>query len=84
MRYEKRPYQARQLLKSIRYWQSVVNGELPAKRRFAYYVNKLAWYTEADIAYLEEQAKIWHQLPNTKAKMSASSRADIQIKHKIK
>lgn len=57
MWHNKKPYQARVFLKSIRYWQSVANGSVPPKRKFAYYVNKLKFYTEADIEYLEEVAK---------------------------
>jgi hypothetical protein len=53
MRHDKKPYQARPLLRSIRYWQSVVNGENPPKRPMAYYVNQLKFYTEDDIKYLE-------------------------------
>lgn len=58
MRHDKKPYQARMLLKSIRYWQAVVAGEQPAKRRMAYYVNKLKWHGEGDIEYLERVAKM--------------------------
>ena len=57
MRHDKKPYQARPLLKSIRYWQSVVNGVLPPKRPLAYYVNQLKWYTQDDIDYLEQVSK---------------------------
>jgi|ERR1700744_866161 len=53
---EKKPYRARILLKSIRYWQKVVNGELPAKRPIAYYKNKLSWYTIGDISVLDKIA----------------------------
>lgn len=54
---EKKPYQARILLKSIRHWQSVVNGAMEPKRPMAYYVNKLDWYTDGDIVTLEKIAK---------------------------
>lgn len=53
MWHNKRPYQARTLLKSIRYWQSVANGDQPAKKPIAYYRNKLSYYTSRDIKYLE-------------------------------
>lgn len=56
MRHDKKPYQALVLLKSIRYWQSVVARKEPAKRRMAYYVNKLKWYSDRDIEYLERVA----------------------------
>lgn len=51
---EKKPYKARPLLKSIRYWQNVVNGEVSPKRPLAYYKNKLSFYTDADIKTLEK------------------------------
>lgn len=56
MHRNKKAYQARVLLKSIRYWQSVVNGELEPKRPMAYYKNKLAYYHQSDIDYLVKQA----------------------------
>lgn len=54
MHHNRKPYQARPLLKSIKYWQSVVNGTLAAKRPLAYYKNKLSYYTKDDIDYLEK------------------------------
>lgn len=56
MHRNKKPFQTRKLLKSIRYWQSVVNGLQSPKRPLAYYKNKLSYYHESDIKYLEEQA----------------------------
>lgn len=50
----KKPYQARVLLKSIRYWRSVINGDVEAKRPMAYYNNKLKHYTQSNIDYLEK------------------------------
>lgn len=52
MHHNRKPYQARVLLKSIRYWQSVVNGLEQPKRPLAYYKNKLNYYTQSDIDYL--------------------------------
>lgn len=54
-----KPYEARAKLKSIYYWQKVVNGELPPKRPFAYYKNQLAFYKQEDIEHLESVAKIY-------------------------
>jgi hypothetical protein len=54
MHHNRKPYQARTLLKSIRYWQSVVNGAVSPKRPIAYYKNKLSYYTKIDIDYLEK------------------------------
>lgn len=57
MHHNRKPYQARILLKSIRYWKSVVNGLQAPKRPLAYYKNKLSYYTKIDIQYLTELAK---------------------------
>lgn len=57
MKHNKKPYQARPLLKSIRYWQSVVNGKISPKRPLAYYINKLKFYSQDDIDYLEAVSK---------------------------
>lgn len=54
MHHNRKPYQARPLLKSIRYWQSVVNGVVEPKRPLAYYKNKLAYFTKIDIDYLKK------------------------------
>lgn len=54
MHHNRKPYQARPLLKSIRYWQAVVKGTLEAKRPLAYYKNRLSYYTKVDIDYLEK------------------------------
>jgi hypothetical protein len=56
MHHNRKPYQARVLLKSIKYWQLVVGGKLQAKRPMAYYKNKLDYYTESDIIYLTQMA----------------------------
>jgi hypothetical protein len=56
---EKKPYEARAKLKSIRYWQSVVSGEVPPKRPLAYYKNKLEFYPQEKINHLEKLASIW-------------------------
>lgn len=52
-----KPYQARPLLKSITYWQSVVNGYSEPKRPLAYYYNKLRFYSQKDIDELIELSK---------------------------
>ena len=49
-------YEARALMKSIEYWQSVVNGQQKPKRPLAYYVNKLAFYSDSDIQLLKQKA----------------------------
>jgi|SRR5215217_3218314 len=56
MHRNKKPYQARVLLKSIRYWQSIINGEVEPKRPLAYYENKLKYYHKSDIDYLVKLA----------------------------
>ncbi len=56
MHHNRKPYQARTLLKSIKYWQDVADGVLPAKRPIAYYKNKLSYYTQTDINYLKSLA----------------------------
>ncbi len=53
---EKKPYQARVLLKSVRYWQAVVNGAIEPKKPMAYYQNRLKFYTDGDIAEMERIA----------------------------
>lgn len=56
MHRNKKPFQARRLLKSIKYWQSVVNGLTTPKRKLAYYKNKLSYYHKSDIEYLKKTA----------------------------
>jgi len=56
MHHNRKPYQARVLLKSISHWQSVVNGEVEPKRPIAYYKNKLSYYHPHDIEYLQKTA----------------------------
>lgn len=60
MHHNRKPYQARTLLKSIRYWQSVVSGLESPKRPLAYYKNKLAYYTKIDIDYLTNLSSLTH------------------------
>jgi hypothetical protein len=50
------PSQAKTKLKSIEYWQKVVNGDLPAEKPLAYYENKLKGWTTEKIQQLEEKA----------------------------
>lgn len=57
MHHNRKPYQARALLKSIRYWQSVVQGRAEPKRPLSYYKNKLDYYTQTDIDYLINLSK---------------------------
>lgn len=54
MHHNRKPYQARTLLKSINYWKDVISGNKTAKRPLAYYKNKLSYYTEIDIKYLSD------------------------------
>lgn len=56
MWHNKKPYQARARLKSINFWQSVINGDLEPKKPMNYYKNKLSYYTESDIEYLKKLA----------------------------